>query len=149
MKHMHIEKKIKNHEEKGKSFISFLLNSAHNGTRNITKFGDAALKGVILPLQAASGGSAAKVPIVNIVARLSAGATLASLDQEVRQLHNDTASATNRNRGGIVCGQFLASELYDTASADPGSLGASAAVLLVVASLACLVPALRSKRVQP
>ena len=35
MKHMHIEKKIKNHEEKGKSFISFLLNSAHNGTRNI------------------------------------------------------------------------------------------------------------------
>ena len=37
MKHMNIEKKIKNSEEKGKSFISFLLNSAHNGTQNITE----------------------------------------------------------------------------------------------------------------
>ena len=35
MKHMHIEKEIKNSEEKGKSIISFLLNSAHNGSQNI------------------------------------------------------------------------------------------------------------------
>ena len=35
MKHMHIEKKIKKHEEKGESSISILLNSEHIETRNI------------------------------------------------------------------------------------------------------------------
>ena len=36
MKHMRIEKKTKNSEENGKSYISFLLNSEHNATENIT-----------------------------------------------------------------------------------------------------------------
>ena len=39
MKHMHIEKKIKKHEEKGESSISILLNSEHIETRNIRGVG--------------------------------------------------------------------------------------------------------------
>ena len=36
MKHMHIDKEIKNSEVKGKSLIFLSSNSEHNGTQNIT-----------------------------------------------------------------------------------------------------------------
>ena len=43
MKHMHIDKEIKNSEVKGKSLVFLSSNSEHNGTQNITgvlKFGE-------------------------------------------------------------------------------------------------------------
>jgi putative ABC transport system permease protein len=45
--------------------------------------------------------------------------------------------------------RFLRSFLYETAPTDPVALSAAAIVLLAVAVLASLVPALRAARVDP
>ncbi|NKB88450.1 MAG: FtsX-like permease family protein [Acidobacteria bacterium] len=55
--------------------------------------------------------------------------------------------------GGVVvsllAGRWIASALYDITPADPGTLGAAATGMIVVAVLAAFVPALRAIRVQP
>jgi len=50
---------------------------------------------------------------------------------------------------GLALGRAMASELFTTSPADPLSLVSSAALLLIVALIACLIPALRAARVDP
>jgi predicted permease len=51
--------------------------------------------------------------------------------------------------GAYLVGRAMQSTLYGVGAMDGFAVGATAAVLLVVALLACLVPALRASRVEP
>jgi putative ABC transport system permease protein len=51
--------------------------------------------------------------------------------------------------GALVLAQFLSSMLFNVGQYDPATLAAVAAVLTLVAALACLVPARRAMRVNP
>jgi putative ABC transport system permease protein len=50
---------------------------------------------------------------------------------------------------GIAIARSLSALLYATSPADPLTLGAAALLLLVVALLACYIPARRATRVDP
>jgi ABC-type antimicrobial peptide transport system permease subunit len=49
----------------------------------------------------------------------------------------------------LAASRLLASLLYDVSATDPVTFGAIAALALLVAVLACLVPAIRALRVDP
>ena len=51
--------------------------------------------------------------------------------------------------GALVAGRALSGLLYGLSPADPVSLGGSAAILLLVAALACYLPARRASHVDP
>jgi putative ABC transport system permease protein len=51
--------------------------------------------------------------------------------------------------GSVVMARWLRALLYGIQPADPATLGATAAVLLLVATAACLIPARRATRVDP
>jgi ABC-type antimicrobial peptide transport system permease subunit len=49
----------------------------------------------------------------------------------------------------IALSRLLAGSLYGVSATDPLALGGAAAFLLIVAGLACCLPALRAARVNP
>jgi ABC-type antimicrobial peptide transport system permease subunit len=49
----------------------------------------------------------------------------------------------------LLSGQFIQSLLVDVSPRDPGTLGAVAAVLLIVAASAAVIPACRAARIDP
>jgi putative ABC transport system permease protein len=51
--------------------------------------------------------------------------------------------------GAYLVGRAMQSTLYGVGAMDTIAVGTTAALLLVVALLACLVPALRASRVEP
>jgi putative ABC transport system permease protein len=51
--------------------------------------------------------------------------------------------------GAYLVGRAMQSTLYGVGAMDGFAVGGTAILLLVVASLACLVPALRASRVEP
>jgi ABC-type antimicrobial peptide transport system permease subunit len=51
--------------------------------------------------------------------------------------------------GALALTRVLQSQLYGVTAHDPLAFAANAALLLAVASLACLLPALRATRVDP
>ena len=51
--------------------------------------------------------------------------------------------------GAVAVGRMLASQLYETRAADPGSLAAAAGVLLAAVLAASLLPARQAIRVDP
>jgi ABC-type antimicrobial peptide transport system permease subunit len=51
--------------------------------------------------------------------------------------------------GALLLSRFLGALLYGVVPADPATLGGVAAVLSVVALVACLVPAMRAIRIDP
>jgi ABC-type antimicrobial peptide transport system permease subunit len=51
--------------------------------------------------------------------------------------------------GALLLSRFLAALLYGVAPADPATLATVAAVLVSVALLACLIPAMRAIRIDP
>jgi len=51
--------------------------------------------------------------------------------------------------GAIVCGRFIASQLYGVEALDALSLGAAVLIFTAVALVACYVPARRATRVNP
>jgi predicted permease len=50
---------------------------------------------------------------------------------------------------GLACSRLLAGLLYGVSSADPIAFGATALIAIVVAALACCVPAIRATRADP
>jgi putative ABC transport system permease protein len=51
--------------------------------------------------------------------------------------------------GAIAVGRAMQSQLYGVGSADPLVLGGVTVALLVVALIACVVPARRASRIDP
>jgi putative ABC transport system permease protein len=51
--------------------------------------------------------------------------------------------------GTVLCGRFLASQLFQVTPFDPLTLSAMAAALLTAAFIASYLPALRAARVDP
>ncbi|HSR69468.1 MAG TPA: ADOP family duplicated permease [Acidobacteriota bacterium] len=51
--------------------------------------------------------------------------------------------------GSLLLGRLLSSHLYEVSPADPWSIGAGTLLLLLVAALACLLPALRAASLDP
>jgi putative ABC transport system permease protein len=83
--------------------------------------------------------------------RLALGARPASIVAAVvrRGVKLATLGAALGLAGALGMGRFLQAMLAGTSAADPLTLAASVAVLLVAACLACLVPARRASRVDP
>ncbi|MGH7617435.1 MAG: hypothetical protein ACREPM_09435, partial [Gemmatimonadaceae bacterium] len=49
----------------------------------------------------------------------------------------------------LAAGRFVSDLLFDTSPRDPVVLGGASAVLLVMAAIACLIPALQATKVDP
>jgi putative ABC transport system permease protein len=49
----------------------------------------------------------------------------------------------------LAVGRLASSLLYEVRPSDPGTLALVGAILLIVATVACLVPALRVTRIDP
>ena len=49
----------------------------------------------------------------------------------------------------LLLGRFFASQLYGISPYDPGTIAAASVVLLMVAALACWIPARRAMRIDP
>jgi predicted permease len=83
--------------------------------------------------------------------RLAVGATPASVARQVvgDSLRNAVAGIAIGCLLALVAGSLIQSLLVDVSARDPATLGIVAAVLLVVAVVAALIPAMRAARIDP
>ena len=51
--------------------------------------------------------------------------------------------------GAVLLARFVSTQLFGVTALDPASYGVTVGVLLVIAALACFVPARRASRVDP
>jgi predicted permease len=83
--------------------------------------------------------------------RLAVGASPASVGREVMGdcLRSAAVGVVLGTGLALLSGQFIQSLLVDVSPRDPGTLGAVAAVLLIVAASAAVIPACRAARIDP